>query len=176
VALSKAKKQEIIDEVSSLLEQSKMTVVASYPGTNVTSMQQLRKQAQDNGTVVRVIKNRLIIKALQANQQLQGIEVSALKGQLLYAFNDQDEVAAAQILAQFAKQQPSIQFVGGIEPSGRFVSAADITVLANLPTQEALRGQLVGTLSAPLTSFVSVISGNLRGLVVALNARAELIQ
>jgi len=112
MALSKAKKVEVVAEVSQLLSTSKLTVLAKYSGTSVKALQELRRQAQENGTTISVVKNRLMIKALQANDQFKEVDVSPLTGQLMYAFNPGDEVAPAQVLAKFAKDQPQIEFVG----------------------------------------------------------------
>ncbi len=176
MALSRDKKNEIVDGLSNLLQASKMTVVASYPGTGVSAMQSLRKIAQDNGTIVKVVKNRLVIKALQGLDKYKDTDVSSLKGQLLYAFNSDDEVAAAQALARFAKEQTSLKFEGAISADGQFISAEDVKTLADLPSKEALRAQLIGVFSAPLSGFVNVLGGNIRGVLTVLNARSEAIK
>ena len=99
----------------------------------------------------------------------------ALEGMLLYAFNDQDEVAPAQSLNAFAKKNPTLAFVGAITADGQFMDAADVKALANLPTKDQLRAQLVGTIGAPLSGFANVLAGNVRGVMNVLNARAEAI-
>lgn len=175
MALTKDKKNEVISEVSNLLDTSRLTVVATYDGTPVKAMQQLRRQSRDSGTVVKVIKNRMFIKALQSKDKFKDAETASLTGMLLYAFNSEDEVAPAQNIAQFAKDQPTLKFVGGFTPDGSFMSAEDVTALANLPSKDALRAQLVGTISAPISGLVNVVAGNLRSLVTVLNARAESI-
>src|SRR6267154_5123442 len=106
MALSKPQKNDVVSEISDLLADSKMTVVARYQGTTVKALQQLRRDARANGTKVKVVKNRLVIKAVQANDTLKDVDISDLQGMLLYAFNADDEVAPAQILNQFAKQNP----------------------------------------------------------------------
>ena len=114
MALSKDKKNQVVAEVGELLGTSKLTVVARYPGTSVKAMQQLRRDAKANGTTVKVVKNRLFKKALESNDALKSLSTEDIQGQLLYAFNAQDEVAPAQDLAAFAKTQPQIEFVGAI--------------------------------------------------------------
>jgi large subunit ribosomal protein L10 len=173
MALTREKKNQVVKEVTSLLDGSKMTVVAAYQGTTVKAMQTLRKQAKDNGTVIHVVKNRLVIKALEGSETLKDADTSALKGQLLYAFNSEDEVAPAQALANFAKVSPTIEFVGAFTEDGTFIGADDVKALAALPSKEQLRGMLVGTIAAPLSGFVNVLAGNVRGVLNVLNARAE---
>lgn len=173
MALSKDKKAEVVSDVSALLSTSKLTVIAKYAGTSVKSMQQLRNDARQNGTTVRVVKNRLVKKALLDNDKFKEIDTNLLSGQLLYAFNSQDEVAPAQSLAAFAKTEPQIEFVGGINADGSILTADDIKALASLPSKDQLRAQLVGTIGAPLSGFVRVVSGNVRGVLNVLNARAD---
>lgn len=173
MALTKDKKQEIVGEVAELLQSSKLTVVAKYEGTGVKAMQQLRRDARESGTKVKVVKNRLVKQALQSTDSLKDVDASALEGMLLYAFNSEDEVAPAQNLHAFAKKNPSLEFVGAITIEGQFMEAADVKALANLPSKDQLRAQLVGTIGAPLSGFANVLAGNVRGVLNVLNARAE---
>jgi large subunit ribosomal protein L10 len=173
MALTKDKKNAVIKEVSDLLGASKLTVVAAYKDTPVKALQTLRRTGRDSGTTVKVVKNRLVIKALQSSDNLKSVDTSALTGMLLYAFNADDEAAPAQTLASFAKTQPTVEFVGAITADGSFMSAEDVKALASLPSKEQLRSMLVGTLAAPLSGFVNVMAGNVRGVLNVLNARAE---
>ena len=173
MALSKSKKNEVVSDIGNLLDTSKLTVVAKYQGTTVKAMQALRRQARDNGTKVKIVKNRLVIKALEQSENLKNVDKSALEGMLLYAFNSDDEVAPAQSLAAFAKTNPTLEFVGAITAEGNFIGAEDVKALADLPSKEQLRGMLVGTIGAPLSGFVNVMTGNVRGVLNVLNARVN---
>ena len=173
MALTKDKKQEVISEVSSLLSDAKMTVVAAYQGTPVKAMQDLRRQARDNGTKVKVVKNRLVIQALQQTEGLKDVDASALNGMLLYAFNAEDEVAPAQVLAKFAKQQDTLQFVGAISADGKFIGAEDVKALAALPSKEQLIASVINTLNAPVDGVMNGLAGDLHGLLSAVEAKAS---
>ncbi len=175
MALTKEKKHAVVDEVSNLLQASKMTVMATYQGTPVKAMQMLRREAKENGTTIKVVKNRLVMQALKQTDSFKDVETSALNGMLLYAFNAEDEVAPAQAIAAFAKTQPTLEFVGAFTAEGQFLPAEDVQALASLPTKDQLRGQLVGLIGAPLTGFVNVMAGNVRGILNVLNARSESI-
>lgn len=171
MALTKAKKNEVVANVSELLAESKLTVVAEYKGTTVKAIQSLRKDAKENGTKVSVIKNRLVIKAIESSEKYKDIDVSALKGQLLYAFNADDEVAPAQVLNNFAKTNPSIQFVGAITPEGNFISADEVKALAVLPSRSELIAQVVATLQSPVNDTMNALSGNLHALLDGIEAK-----
>lgn len=173
MALTKDKKNEVIAEVAQLLNDSKMTVVAKYQGTTVKAVQDLRRQARDNGTKVKVVKNRLVIKAIQQTEALRNVDTSALEGMLLYAFNANDEVAPAQSLDNFAKKNPTIEFVGAITAQGTFIDAAEVKALAGLPSKNDLIAQVVATLTSPLNDVMNGLSGNLHALLDGVEAKAK---
>ena len=172
MALTKDKKNTVVANIADQLAASKLTVVAGYVGTPVKAMQALRRQARDNGTKVQVVKNRLVIKALQSNEATKAIDTRTLTGMLLYAFNAEDEVAPAQVLAQFAKTQPTIQFVGAVTAEGKFMSADEVKALASLPSKTQLIAGIINTLNSPVMGVMSGLSGNLHGLLGALEAKA----
>ena len=172
MALSKEKKQAVVTDITNLLSDAKLTVVAKYTGTTVKGMQSLRRSAEENATSIRVVKNRLVKKAMESNPGFASADTSQLTGQLLYAFNSEDEVAPAQTLAAFGRAEQTLEFVGAFTQDGRFIGPDDVKALASLPSKDTLRGQLVGTLSAPLSGFINVMSGNVRGIMNVLNARA----
>ena len=172
MALTKDKKQAVVDEVSALLADSKMTVVATYQGTPVKALQSLRRNGRENGTVLKVVKNRLVIKAIQSNEILKDADTNALNGMLLYAFNNQDEVAPAKALAEFAKTQPTIEFVGGISAEGKFVSAEEMKALSALPSKNELIASVVATLLSPVNDVTNGLSGNLHALLDGVEAKA----
>lgn len=173
MALSKEKKIEITSELASLLAESKLTVIANYRGLSVQQMQELRRQATGADTKIKVVKNRLVKKALEQTEGLKDIDTSVLNDQLLYAFNSVDEVAGPQVLRKFSKVVAPLEFIGAISPDGKLLSAEDVTTLASLPSKEQLRAQLVGTISAPLSGFANVLKGNLTGFINVLNAKSQ---
>ncbi|MGH7241351.1 MAG: 50S ribosomal protein L10 [Candidatus Saccharimonadales bacterium] len=172
MALTKDKKNEVVNEVAELLGASKMTVVAKYQGTTVKAIQTLRRESRNNGTKVKVVKNRLVKQAILANDTLKDVDVSGLEGMLLYAFNAEDEVAPAQVLAAFAKANPTIEFVGAISAEGKFLTADDVKALATLPSKNELIAQVVATLLSPVHDVTNALSGNLHALLDGVEAKA----
>jgi len=172
MALTKDEKANVVAEVSDLLTSSKMTVVAKYQGTTVKALQQLRRDSRANGTKVKVVKNRLVKQALKGVDALKDVETSPLEGMLLYAFNSEDEVAPAQILANFAKANPSIEFVGAISAEGKLLTADEVKALATLPSKAQLIAEVVATLLSPVHDVTNALSGNLHALLDGVEAKA----
>jgi len=172
MALTKQEKQDVVAEIGELLKASKMTVVAKYQGTTVKAMQGLRRKARDNGTKVKVVKNRLVVQALKASDAHKNTDAAALEGMLLYAFNGEDEVAAAQVLADFAKANPTIEFVGAIDAAGAFLGADDVKALAALPGKNQLIAETVAMLLSPVHDVTNALSGNLHALLDGIEAKA----
>ena len=172
MALTKVEKQQVVSDISGLLSSSKMTVVAKFEGTTVKALQALRREARENGTKVRVVKNRLFIQALKGVDALKDVETSELQGMLLYAFNNEDEVASAKVLADFAKTNPTLEFVGAVSAEGQFVSSDDVKALALLPSKDQLIAQVVATLLSPVHDVTNALSGNLHALLDGVESKA----
>jgi large subunit ribosomal protein L10 len=173
MALTKDKKNEIVSEVANLLADSKMTVVVAYQGTPVKAMQKLRHAGDENGTTLRVVKNRLVAQALKKNDTFKDVDTSALNGMLLYAFNSTDEVAPAKVIAEFAKVQKTLEFVGAINAEGKFLSAEQVTELAAMPSKNELIAQVIATLQSPVNDVMNALSGNLHALLDGVEAKAS---
>jgi large subunit ribosomal protein L10 len=172
MALTKNKKTEVVDDVAKLLQDSKLTVFAKYQGTSVKSMQGLRRTASDNGTKVKVVKNRLFLKALESDDRFKDVDKTSLTGQLLYAFNAQDEVAPAQSLADFAKTETQVEFVGALMADGSLLSAEEVKTLSKLPGKDQLIAEAVAMLLSPVNDITSALSGDMHGLLDGVAAKA----
>lgn len=172
MALTKNKKNEVVAEVADLLGSAKMTVVTKYQGTTVKALQSLRREAKASGTQIKVVKNRLVIKAIQQTDAFKDVDTAALEGMLMYAFNAEDEVAPAQAIANFAKKNPTLQFVGAISGEGKFLGADEVKELATLPSKDQLIGQVVTMLFSPLNDVTNALSGNLHALLDGIADKA----
>ena len=175
MAISRDKKQELVTELNELFATAKSTAAASYPGVTVAEMQELRKMAREENITIKVVKNRLVRVAMSENANLKNADTGLLKGQLIYAFSSEDEVAPAQILAKFGKTHPSVELIAGFDALGTSYSTEEVKALASLPTKDQLRGQVVSVIAAPLTQFLGVANGAQRGFAQVLSQRAEAI-
>ena len=173
MALSRDKKNLIVAELSALFGTSKMTVVAKYRGLTVKAMQSLRGSASENDTKIKVVKNRLVQQALKNSDALKDTDISALKDQLLYAFNANDEVTSAQALHIFAKKEKALEFIGAITAEGKFLSSDEVKVLATLPSKNQIIAGIMNTLQSPVRNVVSGLSRQLPAIISGLEAKAK---
>lgn len=175
MAITRDKKLTLVAELAELFANAKGSAGAAYTGLSVADMQELRANARAVGVTILVVKNRLVRVALQQSDKFKDADTSLLTGQLVYAFSNEDEVASAQVLANFAKKNPALKLIVGFDGSGVTLDTAAVTALASLPSKDQLRGQVVSVIAAPLTQFLGVANGAQRGFAQVLSQRAEAI-
>lgn len=168
---TKQQKQAVVAQVVAKVKESKALVFANFKGVNVKDLTGIRRTLRASGSSWQVLKKTLLDLALK--EAGVKMDVRALDGQIGVAFSS-DEVTAAKTLADFVKgkKDTTLSIQGGVLGIEE-MSVDQVKALAKLPSQDELRGQLVGTLQAPIASFVRVLSGNLSGLVRVLKAVAD---
>lgn len=172
MAISRDKKQALVAEMSELLSNSKLTVFAQYQGLSVADVQVLRRAAREAGVTIKVVKNRLVRVTVQSIDAYKDVDTSNLEGQLLYAVSSEDEVAPAQVLNDFAKTHPELQFVGAFSGDGANLSADEVKALAGLPSKNQLIGEVVAQLLSPVNDITNALSGNLHALLDGVESKA----
>lgn len=172
MAISRDKKESLVAELSEILSAAKMTVFAQFSGVSVKDLQELRREARSKNVKIKVVKNRLIKVAMQNVENLKTTENSDLKGQLLYAFSDEDEVAPAQVLDNFAKNHPEIVILGAFSGTGENLDQAKTNEMAKLPSREQLVAEVVAQLLSPVNDVTNALSGNLHALLDGIEAKA----
>lgn len=172
MAITRDKKKALVAEMSEALSGAKMTVYAQYQGLSVADIQELRNAARAAGVTITVIKNRLVRVAVESIDTYKNVDTSALTGQLLYAISTQDEVAPAQVLNDFAKTHPALQFVGAFSGEGANLDANDVKALAGLPSKDQLIAEVVAQLLSPVHDITNALSGNLHALLDGVEAKA----
>ena len=172
MAITRDKKNTLVAELSEALTASKMAVFAYYQGLNVADVQELRRAAREAGVTITIVKNRLVRVALESIETYNGVDTSALTGQLLYAISDTDEVAPAQVLNTFAKTHPQLAFAGAFSGEGKLLSADEVKSLAGLPSKNQLIAEVVAQLLSPVHDITNALSGNLHNLLDGVAAKA----
>ncbi len=163
-------KKALVASLSDKLKNSCAGVIVNYKGINVSDDTKLRKELRETGVEYFVVKNTLLQRASK-EAGLDGLE-PVLEGTTAIAISKEDHIAAARILCKFADENDFFKAKAGFI-EGKVISEAEVNNLAKLPTKEVLVAKALGGLNAPISGFVTVLNGTIRGLVVALNAIAE---
>jgi len=163
-------KKEVVSDILGKLSTAKGVVLADYRGLTVEQDTELRRALRKSGVNYHVVKNTLTKIAVD-ELGLNALD-PFLKGPTAMAYSQEDPVTAAKVMNEYAVKYEKLQLKAGVV-EGKVIDADGIKSLANLPSREVLIAQVLGGLNAPITGFVNVLSANMRGLVVALNAIAE---
>lgn len=168
MAKTRERKEADVAKMSELFASTKLAVLTDYRGLDVPAINELRSKLRDAGITYTVAKNTLVKLALAQSPQ-KDVDPSILTGPMAIAFGT-DEVEAAKIVAEFAKQYQALDILGAIAEDGSVLTQAEVKALAALPSREQLTAQLVGTIAAPLSGFVRVLNSNVASVVYALSA------
>lgn len=170
---NKIQKQEILRNLSEKFKKSKSVVFAGFNALTVKDNEVLRDQFRKENSEYYVAKKTLMNLAFK--DQISDLNVRTMDGKLAAVFSYEDEVAPAKIIANFRKDKEKadkIFFLGGILEN-KLLSKEEMESLSQLPSKPELYAKLVGSLNAPVSGFVNVLAGNLRGLVGVLKAISE---
>jgi len=171
MAITKQHKKQIIDDFEEKIKRSKSIVFTNFFGVGANDINNLRNKFKEQDSEYLVAKKTLMEKAF-INAGIDGVNPRSFKGEVAAIFGYADEVSPAKIVYDFAKKHEQMEFVGGVLEK-QFINADKVKALAQLPTREVLYAQIVGSIKAPITGFVNVLAGNLRGLVTVLKAIEE---
>lgn len=159
-----------VEELKSRLDGVKTVVLTEYRGLTVQQLSDLRKQLRAVSAEYKVVKNRLARLAVKSSR-LEGLS-SHLTGPTGVIFSREDPVAVAKALHSFAKTNQALAIKAGFV-EGQMLPPAALKALADLPSREQLRAQLVGTIQGVLSRLVGVLAAPQRELVYVLQQRGN---
>jgi large subunit ribosomal protein L10 len=147
-------KKAVVAEVSAQVANAQSIVVAEYRGLEVVKITELRANARKNGVYLRVLKNTLVRRAV-AGTPFEGL-ADQLVGPLMYGIST-DPVAAAKLLNEFAKTNDKLVIKAGAMPN-YVMDVNAVKALATMPSREELLSKLLGTMQAPIATFVRTLN------------------
>ncbi len=153
MSLNRSEKEAVISDVTELAAQAQTLVLAEYRGITVADMTKLRSNARSNGVSLSVLKNTLARRAV-AGSSFE-IVADQMTGPLIYGFST-DAVAAAKVVAEFAKTNDKLVIRGGAY-GGKALDANGVKQLASIPSKEVLLAQLCGLLMSPMSRTAVVL-------------------
>jgi large subunit ribosomal protein L10 len=154
LGLNLEQKQAVVSEISAVVAKAQAIVLAEYRGLEVGHMTDLRRKARQSGVFLRVLKNSLARRAVSGTPfEKLGDQMI---GPLIYGISN-DPVATAKVLSDFAKSNDKFIIKGGAMPN-TVISAAEVKTLANMPSRNELLSKLMGTMQAPIATFVRTLN------------------
>lgn len=163
--MKKPEKERLVAELKDKLKGAKALYYTDFTGLNVKRMTDLRRRLRKANVEYVVIKNTLALRAVNE----AGLVGTRLKGQtgLVIA---KDPVAAAKVLADFARENAQRPAVKGGLLDGKALDVAQVKKLALLPSREQMLADLAAGLQSPLAAFVGALNGLLYMFAGALDA------
>ncbi len=154
MSLNRNEKAAVVTDVSAQAARSQTLALAEYRGLTVENLNKLRVDARSKGVYLHVLKNTLARRAVAGTpfEVAQG----AMVGPLIYGFSE-DAVAAAKVIADFAKGNDKLIIKGGAF-AGKALNADGVKALAAIPSREVLIAQIAGLLKSPIQRMAGVLA------------------
>ncbi|MBE7086734.1 MAG: 50S ribosomal protein L10 [Clostridiales bacterium] len=163
-------KKVVVEEIKSKIQDAKSVVFVKFNGLSVAEDTELRREFRKNNVEYKVLKNTLIRKAFN-DMGITDFDAD-LNGPTSVAFGA-DETGAAKVIIEAVKKYQDKVSVKSAYVDGGYVDVNGVKALASMPSKEELIAKMLGSMQAPLSNFVGVLSAMPRSLVIALNAIAE---
>src|SRR3989338_8267935 len=170
MAKTRQKKEKELGDLTAGFNQAKAAVFTSFEALTVADSQELRNKLRENKVGLQVSKKTLLKKSLSESKL--DVDLADYQGNVAVAFGLEDEVMPAKLISQFVKKHEQLKIRGGLL-SGQPISAAKVMELSQLPSKLELIAKTIATIGAPVSGFVNVLAGNLRGLLNVLNGVKE---
>jgi large subunit ribosomal protein L10 len=155
LSLNRNEKAAVIEGVSAQAAKSQTLAMAEYRGLTVENLNKLRVDARSKGVYLHVLKNTLARRAVAGTP----FEVASesMVGPLIYGFSE-DAVAAAKVIADFAKSNDKLVIKAGAY-AGKVLDVNGVKALAAIPSKEVLLSQIAGLLKSPVQRTAAVLAG-----------------
>ena len=170
--MANPEKQEAVKELNEVFQKASAAVLANYQGIDATSITAMRASMKNQSVEFRVVKNTLA-KLAAKNTPFEVLDAN-FTGPVSVLVSYDDPVAPAKALADQRKidSKKTPQVICGLV-EGKMISAEGVAALADLPSRDALLGQMLSVFQGPTTNFVGVFNSLLRKLVGTLGAVRE---
>ena len=167
--MEKAKKAEVVEDLTGVFSNAGSVVVAHYSGMTVAQMSDLRSRMNAAGASFRVAKNRLAVRALKGTP-VEGI-AHLFKGPTGIAISN-DPIAASKVAVAYAKDNDKLVILGGAI-GATSLDVNGVKALASLPSLDELRGKIVGLLVAPATKIAGIVQAPAGQLARVIGAYSQ---
>jgi len=168
MAISREKKEQIVEDLTEKLLHSNGLIMTGYTGLSTAQMTRLRHKLRDEETGFHVVKNSLAKLAME--QAGLPWDATLFDGPTAIGFCYEEVPGPAKVLVGFSEESKILSIRGGLLGDG-LLDAAQIADLASLPSGEVLIAEVVARIAAPLVGLVNVLNAPLRDLAHVLQSR-----
>jgi large subunit ribosomal protein L10 len=168
MAISREKKEQIVDDLTEKLLRSNGLIMAGFAGLSTAQMTQLRNKLRNEETGFHVVKNSMVKLAME--QAELPWDAALFDGPTAIGFCYEEVPGPAKVMVDFSEESKVLSIRGGLLGDG-LLDAAQIADLASLPSGEVLIAEVVARIAAPLAGLVNVLNAPLRDLAQVLQAR-----
>jgi large subunit ribosomal protein L10 len=170
LAISKEKKEELVEQYKTWVKESDGMILAHYHGLSVKDIGNLRRDIRESGGEFHIIKNTLAKRAFEESgrEWKEGV----FNGPTALGISYQNPSGLAKVIKDFSKEFGTIEIKSGYLAE-RLVTIEEITALAELPSMAEMRAKLLSTIAAPAAQLVRVLSEPGRQLAAVLKAYSE---
>lgn len=167
---TKEQKTKVIQELNESLTKAKSIVFVDIQGLKVKEIVSLRKKAKEAMGNLKVAKKTLINLALKGKKEITDkIDIKAMSGEIAVLFGFEDPIKPLKSFYDFSRNNDNLKFVSGIIENS-LLSKEEIVAMAQLPSKQELLARLLRGLNSPVSGFVNVLQGNIKGLVYILSS------
>jgi large subunit ribosomal protein L10 len=170
LAITKKKKDELVEQYRELIQQSSAVFLTQYGGMSVKEMEQLRVKLSEANGRINVTKNTLLQIALEESEFATPADL--LVGPVATSFALGEAPALAKVLVDQAKANEKLTIIAGLLGT-QVLTKDEIESLANLPSLDELRAQILGLINAPAQGILSVVANSVRQVVNVVDAYAK---
>ena len=164
-------KQQIVQEIKTLLNESEMAVVLDFKGLTIKEMSDLRAKLRSNNGICKVTKNSLMRRAIDGQSNWTDLE-SLLTGTNAFVLIKDDVGSAVKAIQTFQKETNKSETKGALF-EGKLLSESEIKEIANLPSKEVLMAKIAGALNAVTSKIAIGINEVPSGLARSLKQHSE---
>lgn len=166
--MDRAQKAETVEALKGVFAKAGVVVVGHYSGLTVADMTVLRNRLRQAGGALKVVKNRLVQRAIDGTAK--SAAAGLFTGPTAIAYSA-DPIAAAKVAVAYAKEKEQFVVLGGLF-GDQLLDKQGVTALATLPSLDELRGKIVGLIQAPATKVAGVLAAPGGQLARVINAYA----
>ena len=167
--MERAEKHQFVKEFSSHIASQSLVVLTHQTGLSADESEALRAKVREHDASFKIVKNTLLRLVLKGSKD--EALLPHLTGPTGFSYS-QDPIAAAKAMVDYAKANPKLKVLAG-SLNGQFLDAKAVKALANLPSLDALRGKIVGLVTAPMGALARVMNAPGSAVARVVSAYSE---